>query len=129
MNKFELGIPVVDLQHQKYFTMVDDFAANLGEESSDIETILKEIKTYAVAHFRTEEKLMAKYNYPHLDVHIRLHEEFKIKIEEYQGRLKGDNPPKKNELMSFLRLWMRTHVLQVDRQYADILRYRMRKAS
>jgi len=120
---FNLGIKEIDEQHKKIVELInrlnEAFINNVAREH--LATILDEMSKYAEYHFQTEEKLFSQYNYPFTAEHIQMHKDFKRKVADFRDKFdKGQ--PVTFRVLGFLRKWLTDHILDIDREYVDIVR-------
>jgi hemerythrin len=120
---FNLGIPEVDNQHKKIIDFINALnQAFIDNVTNDkIGNILDDMSDYASKHFKTEEELFEKTNFPLMKEHKTQHEYFVKKVEDfkksfYQGQ------PITFRLMKFLRSWWTNHILDSDREYVEIIK-------
>jgi len=86
LKKYEVGIPVLDKAHEKMFTEFQKvFIAILDGRVDQVPGLIKEAYESILGHFRVEEQLMAKYNYPRAK--RREHEESRAEFENIVKRL------------------------------------------
>jgi hemerythrin len=120
---FNLGIQEIDEQHKKIVELINQlneaFINKVAHEH--LGNILDEMTRYADYHFKTEEKLFSQYNYPFTSEHIQMHKDFKRKVADFRDKF-DKNLPVTFRVLNFLRKWLTNHILDVDREYVDIVR-------
>ena len=120
---FNLGIKEIDEQHKKIVELInklnDAFIKKVAHEQ--LGSILDEMVKYSEYHFETEEKLFSQYNYPFTREHIQMHQDFKTKVAGFRETY-SKNQPVTFRVLNFLRKWFTNHILDVDREYVDIVR-------
>lgn len=115
-----------DEHHKRLISMINQLEAALdaGQEQTVVDTVLTELANYTIYHFLGEEELLARHAYPglaeHRHEHITLAEEV-LRFRE-EACLHRDRIG--SELLSFLRTWLRHHILETDMQYAAFLNER-----
>jgi hemerythrin len=74
-DRLELGIPLIDEQHRRFF----DLAASLQNNGDEVRVMktLATLSDYIRSHFRDEEILMEAAGYPGLAAHRLLHARFR----------------------------------------------------
>ncbi len=77
-NDFSVGNTIVDQQHLRLLTIINDFLENLNQhlDSEAVSNTLTEITEYAIMHFQEEEQLMKRSNYPELNKHKKVHQKY-----------------------------------------------------
>lgn len=74
------GDEKIDSQHKKLFECVNDFleACSQGKGKEEVENTATFLYDYTVSHFKDEEDIQLKYDYPEYRNHKELHDAFKI---------------------------------------------------
>lgn len=82
-----VGVPEIDNQHKELFNRIDALleASGKGRGREEVASTISFLESYVVTHFRSEEGLMAKFNYPNITQHKQLHADF---VKEF-GALKA----------------------------------------
>ncbi|MBI4999138.1 MAG: hemerythrin family protein [Rhodocyclales bacterium] len=128
-DKMATGVAQIDSQHrflvdtlrQANNRLLDDHeGALLGE-------IAKDLLTYAIMHFETEENLMRRYGYaeafPELaKVHIAQHRDFSHQVVAVCDNLREGRQVSRMEVLKFLNEWLRHHVLGIDQKLGAFVR-------
>jgi hemerythrin len=123
-NRFVTNIEVIDQQHQKLIGLLNDLheAMKQKRDAALIGQTINELVVYTVYHFRTEEELLAKYEYPGLNNHKAEHAYFTKEIYSLQERYSKGSTVFTTEILSFLKDWVNDHILGIDKSYAAFLR-------
>lgn len=124
-DKYSVGVPAIDKQHQELFKQVNSLmeAMKAGRGREEIETIVSFLEKYVVIHFGDEERLMTRYGYPDLATHKAEHAAF---VRQF-GAIKRDIAAGKIttgmliSLQSSVVGWLKNHVVKVDRKYGDFI--------
>jgi hemerythrin len=128
-DQMTTGVAQIDNQHrflvdtlrQANTRLLDDHeGALLGE-------IAKDLLTYAIMHFETEEDLMKRYGYaeafPNLaKVHIAQHRDFSHQVVAVCDNLREGRQVSRIEVLKFLNEWLRHHVLGIDQKLGAFVR-------
>jgi hemerythrin len=119
-NSYSVGNKIIDTQHQKFISIINDLYESFVDQttSSNLGKILDELVDYCNYHFNTEEELFHKYDYPDKEAHIAKHEEFNVKIRDFQRNFEIGNINVTFQLMNFLRNWLLNHLKSEDQKYA-----------
>jgi hemerythrin-like metal-binding protein len=120
-DSLSVKINSIDDQHKKLIAMINDFYDGISKRSSQ-ESVLKlilEMKNYTVVHFTNEEKIMKQVNYPDFDSHKKLHEHFVAKVVELETKIKAGKLVVSLEITTFLKDWLKNHIMIVDKKYSD----------
>lgn len=120
-----MGHPVIDEQHRRLIAMV----SALGTQSeAGAGQALQAAIDYAASHFRAEEELMARADYPYLPGHRAAHKELTRTLLAYAA----DYAREGGDLYNFRHLmfrWVRDHILDDDRRFAVFVAERHRDAA
>ena len=116
-EEYRIGIKLIDEQHKKLFELAnkafdllkDDFYI---DKYDDIIMILKELKNYAIYHFKSEEDYMESIKYRKILSHKVEHDDFIQKIEEVDIDKIDENQDKYIlDLLEFIVNWIDKHIL------------------
>ena len=123
-EKYSIGISIVDEEHKELIRIMN--AAMVAKQHNDnideISELLKELTTYALKHFSTEEYYMVEFNYPEFQYHKGEHHDFSKKAIEYCNRvIKGDCHIA-NEILEYLKQWLVNHIQITDKKYVECFR-------
>jgi hemerythrin len=123
-NGFSVEVESLDKQHQRLFAMLNELhdAMKAGKGKLFAPAILERLVDYTREHFAAEEALMKRANYPDFASHKAEHEKLKNEIAKMLKNAEGGDSGVSMELSDFLREWLKTHILQRDKQYSGHLR-------
>jgi hemerythrin-like metal-binding protein len=123
-NSYSVGNFTIDTQHQKFIAIINELYESFVDQTTaqKMENIIEELIDYSNYHFKTEEELFNKYNYPDKEVHMSKHTEFSIKIKEFQENFRKGQSNLTFQLMNFLRNWLLTHLKGEDQEYAGFIK-------
>lgn len=127
-KEFELGIKSIDDQHKHLLEIgnsINDLLAVHDEDDDDYDEIMKilgELKDYTIYHFKTEEDLFIKYNYPEYIQHKQEHDGFIKYINSIDFEKIDENQTifLKNLLAKIVN-WVFSHIITTDYLYKDFL--------
>lgn len=122
------GISTIDEQHQILINLFNEANTKLATNNSSefLEQITRDLLSYALYHFETEEELMQKYNYAEdnsedVDSHIQQHRSFSTKVVDIHNDIKAGILISREDLLSFLNSWLINHILNTDKRLAAFL--------
>ena len=122
------GVLDIDEQHQILVNTLNEANASLTDDSplELLEQITRDLLSYALYHFETEEKLMQDAEYPKLrpeeaDLHLEQHRAFSAKVVAVRNQIKSGTRIPRDELLSFLNGWLVNHILSTDKALAAFL--------
>jgi hemerythrin len=128
-EKMTTGITEIDNQHRFLVDTLRKANSRLlsDRESVLLETIAKDLLTYAIMHFETEENLMRRHGYaeafPEMaKTHIAQHRDFSHQVVAVCDNLREGRHVSRMEVLKYLNEWLRNHVLGIDQQLAAFVR-------
>lgn len=127
-SEYNLGISVIDEQHQHFFDIVNriyDLLEKGSDNKEELLKIVKELTDYAFYHLSTEEKYFTQFTYSDIENHMKYHTMFRIQTGEYSERIrKGDEdlPKLVLEITDFAKNWLTKHILVADKMYAPLFK-------
>ena len=120
-DEYSVKSEVLDTQHKKLFEIINNlysaFAKN--EHNKILGDILEELHQYTIYHFSEEARILDEKNKPLPLEHIKAHEQFIQKIEEFKQKFEKGKAGITYEIMNFLRQWLKDHILGKDKEYAS----------
>jgi hemerythrin len=124
-NRFNLGIQVLDEQHQALFGIyleLDEQQENGAQlDKVKIVTLLKHLESYAQYHFTIEEELLRQASYIDYQKQCDSHRLFIKQIDQFAHEVNYENPLILESLLIFIKKWLMSHILKEDRKYMDCL--------
>jgi hemerythrin-like metal-binding protein len=132
-EQFGVNIKKVDLQHKRMLRMLGEMNRMLTEESDNIDlgSLIDGLIDFTVYHFRTEEALFERYDYPERREHALIHQAFTEKITAVAEDFKKDlvagkaMTPAETELawsiFNFLEAWIIGHIQHEDGKFGKPL--------
>lgn len=120
-EKYSVNVGRFDGAHQRLIDIINRLhdAMSAGKGSSILNPLLAELREYTETHFREEEELMGRHQYPELEQHRELHRVFERKLVEFEMKLAEGRVMISLEVMSFLRDWLVEHILRIDKKYSN----------
>jgi hemerythrin len=120
-ESLSVKIKELDDQHKKLFDMINNFYEGIStnKSSTAISQIVSEMKKYACLHFATEENIMSKYGYPNLPTHKKHHNDFIVKVQEYEEKINKGYPVLASDIVKFLKDWIIIHIQVEDKVYSN----------
>ncbi len=117
-NSWETGIKIIDEQHKMLFDIINDLhkAMKLGREKEILSRIFKSLRMYIFTHFRVEEELMHKSDYPDFTGHKNQHDQFIQYIEVMYSAFRTQQKEVTSEILEFLKTWLTAHIINEDKQ-------------
>jgi len=117
-DKFNIGNPQIDHQHQQLFRIANRFlGAKTKEEQLHCAESLYE---YTQSHFVYEESLMRAVNFPEYEQHVRSHQILISRLQEVRDQIQKSTLDR-NALEEFIRHWALVHIPTDDARLADYM--------
>ena len=122
-DSFSVNIGVIDMQHKKLVSMVNELHQAMVEGSGKdkLGNILSNLINYTRDHFTTEERLMHTHAYPDFLAHKSEHDHLTEKVMDLQRGFRSNEVGLTIEVMEFLKDWLRDHILGYDKKYSPFL--------
>lgn len=125
-DKYELGVPLVDLQHKELFQRVEAFmqilrsAVSWEEKVKKVNETLEFMKGYVVEHFRDEEEYQQRIGYPGYEAHKLIHTNMVNYVLEFSKDYEnsGCNEQLLQQFAGKLLAWLINHVAAEDQRIA-----------
>lgn len=113
---YSVGDEELDNHHRNLFKL-----GNKIQESdrSAARKFIMELYRYIRLHFDHEEKHMQRMEFPGIDRHKTLHDDFITRLNELSEGFTDNNF---DELTVFLHVWLIKHVLLEDKKYSAYIR-------
>lgn len=123
-DSFSVNISKIDNEHKKLIEILNFLHAKMLEGKSTKEVIrpvLESLVAYAKMHFETEEELFNEHGYPKTKSHVKQHQDFIDKVNQFIRDYKADKVGISVDIMNFLRDWLFHHIMESDKQYTAYL--------
>ncbi len=120
-DKYSVGISIIDDEHKEFIAIINKAIAikENNDNPEGVREVLREITIYVLAHFKTEEAHMIKFNYPEYQYHKEEHKDFTMKIIAYLDSVISGNYQIASALLEHLNSWLVNHIQGTDKKYVD----------
>ncbi|MBF0268041.1 MAG: hemerythrin family protein [Alphaproteobacteria bacterium] len=122
------GSAEIDGQHQILVNTLNEANIRLTDESplDLLEQITKDLLSYALYHFETEERLMQESAYgerrpQEAQTHFEQHRNFSAKVVEVRNQIKAGTRIPRDDLLAFLNNWLINHIMNTDKRLGEYL--------
>lgn len=124
-ESLSVGNPVIDEHHQRLIRLFNEVGQLVENEQkiplfSTIK-VISELNVYAIFHFKEEERLMEINNFPELEAHKLLHNEFIDTLTKFKDEYLHSDPLVNYELFDFLSKWILEHIMNEDQKYSEYI--------
>lgn len=122
-DEYSVGIKLIDDQHKKLISMINDLYTAMGEGQGNnvIGKIINEMTQYAAEHFATEERLFDRHKYPDAVAHRKEHADFVKEVLDFKGKFDKGAILLSMKILDFLKQWLMNHILKNDKKYGPFL--------
>jgi len=122
-EKYSVGVGSIDNQHKKWLEMINELndAMKNNKSKEVLAKIFHELVDYTKVHFKYEEDLFNKYNYPEKVTHKAVHDKF---VKEVLAMLEDHKSGKSSvsvTLIMSLNDWLLKHIMGIDKKYTDYM--------
>lgn len=120
-TEYSVKVSSLDDQHRVLFDLINELHGAMLDGSSKqvAPSILKRLLDYTRDHFSAEEALMVHINYPDFSEHKAAHQKLIAELVLMCGEFGRGEKHLSTKLLGFLRKWLRSHILYMDKQYAE----------
>ncbi|MCW5982680.1 MAG: hemerythrin family protein [Bryobacteraceae bacterium] len=126
---YRVGIGEMDRDHEALIELLNrlDEQFRNGENAEALQATLRRLVTEAQTHFRMEERLMKRLAYPRKDAHKAQHDFLIGHVAEFQREFEAGKAELTESVMTYLRDWLRDHLLVSDKQLGRFLEPLLRR--
>lgn len=115
------GVERIDEQHKVLVNTLNEAKARLSPfpDRKPLEEITRDLLSYALYHFETEEQLMQDSGYgsarpDEMARHIEEHRRFTRTVLRIRERIEVGEPVSRDDLIGFLTEWLLQHIQHTD---------------
>jgi len=122
-NSLNTGFAVVDAHHREMFKQLNGFFARMmhGEGPEAVQAVVAMMSSAMRPHFAEEEQAMERRAYPGLAAHRDSHQKFFSNFEQLKGKVESGDASAPAEMFEFISEWLKMHIMQVDKPFAEFL--------
>lgn len=126
-DNYEIGVPLIDVQHKELFRRVESFLQVLRsevcweEKVQKVNETLEFMKVYVVEHFRDEEEHQRNIGYPGYEAHKQIHTGMVDYVLEFSRQYEQSNNDEQliQQFGGRLLAWLINHVAAEDHRIAE----------
>lgn len=122
-ESLKVNIPAIDQQHKRLIELIGDLERGVSDGTGGlmISYVFQELIRYVAEHFKDEEELMLRCNFPALTSHRKEHDYYVQTLGELQQATK-DGDALSIAALAFMKEWILTHIKVTDQEYASIIK-------
>ncbi len=119
-----VGVEPIDEQHKELIRRIDNFYKSVQKDDREkVLEMLAFMSDYVTTHFREEEALQRKYNYPEYAAHCQLHLTFEKDVHQLEEDIKKNFTVATKSLVGMtLMNWFMLHIQRVDKKLGEFIR-------
>ena len=120
---YMFGIPIIDQQHEKLFTIFDEIIKNKDSKKIEIESLLEDLEQYVTFHFKEEEKLLKLgeklllIKSKDVEEHIEEHNGMLLAVMEWRKMYIADDVDIIQTMLDYIRDWLIGHIMISDAKF------------
>lgn len=120
---FSVSIQEIDDQHKVIVDLINEVndAVSGDNNPETVGKVIERLVDYTKVHFLIEEALMRMFRYPDYEQHKKIHGKLLERVLAFQKQYAKGNAQIGQELLYFLRDWLLSHIMKVDREYSPHL--------
>lgn len=120
-DDYSVGVKEFDDQHKKLFDLINGLYESMKDSTDKKfkDELLQDLYDHGKIHLETEEKYFNKFEYPQTEEHVKFHDSYRSKIQEFIN--KKDDIFLSFEIIDYLEDWWLEHITSVDKGYQEFL--------
>jgi hemerythrin len=120
-DSLSVGVTEIDNQHKELINRVNIFFSKIDSPEKEVLDVLDYLSGYVVTHFKDEEALQVKYNFPSYVEHKKIHDEFIKTVGGIRKDIEenGFTMITKSLVGSTLVNWLVLHICKMDKLVGD----------
>lgn len=125
-KNFEVGVPLIDEQHQRLVELLNVLAGHLAYQSDlpTLSSVFKELVEYTVYHFSAEEKIWHEF-FPEDSWEVNHKGDHSSFLDKVNTLIGEENVRPSDEviegILKFLTQWLAFHILDTDMRMAKVV--------
>ena len=123
-RSFEIEVDIIDNDHRQLVDNINEIIQALdNQEFEKCGQLVPDFVDLSKQHFRREETLLAKYDYPQTDNHIKHHASLDTKMDTMLALVEkvADSPPAVDALRKELIFFMMDDIINEDMDFKSFL--------
>lgn len=125
-DNLSIGVDAIDNQHKELINRANSFFTALKNGSGKEETlkVLAFLSSYVVNHFRDEEAIQVRHNYPKYQEHRKLHKDFLETVKTMKADIEKNGVTTASSTMIAMTVsnWLVNHINLQDKDIGRHIR-------
>lgn len=124
-NDLSVGVEAIDNQHKELIRRMNSFFDSMNTDNQGkVLEMLAFLSDYVVRHFKDEEALQIKYNYPGYSDHRKIHQDFMKDVQRMKDDINshGFTVATKSLVGLTLTNWLTLHINREDKAVGRYVR-------
>ncbi len=120
-----VGVEQIDNQHKELISRMNAFFDSMSTDSqAKVMEMLGFLEDYVITHFKAEEALQLRYNYPGYAAHRKLHQAFMADVRQLSENIinGGFTVATRSLVGSTLTNWLMLHIRKEDKAVGAFIR-------
>lgn len=123
-DNLSVGNAVIDDDHRHLIGLLNNLykEMSVGKGPAALGLMLNDLVEYTRGHFKREEEVMQRMDYPEFLEHKEEHDKLARQVLEMQKEFVSGEKKLSVVLLKFLFNWLFQHIMQVDKKLAQAIR-------
>lgn len=117
-NSFDVKVEAMNEQHKILIDLMNELEFNRADDPKCVSLRLNKLYEFAIIHFREEEQLLERTEYPGLSSHQLIHQRLISKLESFKQQIERTGKLN-DEFFTFLHMWLKSHIQGIDTKYGS----------
>ena len=120
-SEAKLGFSKIDNEHSRIIDMLNHTTTLLREgKPKQARIYFKDVLSfYVYEHFVNEELFMESFNFPDIEGHKKVHENFRNSFEKTKALVETYDDTSFRQVLSDTFIWTSSHIGRVDKKYIE----------
>lgn len=120
-EQLRLGVDPMDHDHQKIIALMNELSQAYEDNAANgiLDRAFKRLADFTRKHFSDEEAYMESIGFEQLAAHKLIHHKLLASMDEHYNQFKQSGQLNE-EVFTFLRFWLKSHICGIDRKYAEL---------
>jgi len=128
-KKYDVLVEEMNHQHHDIVDAMNALydRAHAGADKAELTRLLQHLETITVRHFREEEAMLGRRHYPQFEIHKGIHARLLKEFAAHKQTFLAGPGVFTQDFFDYLELWLRSHIMHIDRKYGEHFAQAQRK--